>query len=267
MAYPARAAEHLRMAGWKRCQPSMRARLLALQLVQVAGAAVACPPAGAVPGHASFPPNAEALAFVRQLYELPQPPQLVGFITGGGTQLVPWLLGSPGASKSVLELQQPYSRYSLTHLLGYEPTRFCDAQVARDLADAAFTRARTLNKADSEAVAPSTSCVGLGCTAALRSEPIKRGKHRAFIAVRTSSGTHEFELTLAKGARSRALEDAVVSRAALLAIAHACDAALPDELDSTGFWRVEGDEADGLNGEGCKVSQEQMLYRFVPSNE
>jgi hypothetical protein len=40
--------------------------------------------------------------------------------------------------------------------------------------------------------------VGLGCTAALRSVPMKRGDHRCYIAVRTAKGVHSLALTLAK---------------------------------------------------------------------
>ena len=208
-----------------------------------------------------LPASSDALAFVRTLYEAPQAPQLVAFVTGGGTQLVPWLLATAGASRSVLDVQVPYSRHSLTELLGHEPAKFCSPQVASDLAAAAFERALKL----SEGGAKGLPIVGMGCTAALRSEPMKRGRHRAFIAVRTAMGTHELALTFAKGARSRILEDAVVSRVALLAIAHACKLPMPGGVlaDATPFWRLEGDDDQGL---GSAVVAEVLHHRFVASS-
>ena len=92
-----------------------------------------------------LPASSDALAFVRTLYEAPQAPQLVAFVTVGGTQLVPWLLATAGASRSVLDVQVPYSRHSLTELLGHEPAKFCSPQVASDLAAAAFERALKLS--------------------------------------------------------------------------------------------------------------------------
>ena len=86
----------------------------------------------------------------------------------------------------------------LVQLLGSEPKKYCAPSVAHDLAAAAFERARALREANGPAI-------GVGCTAALRSEPMKRGAHRCFVAVRTEGGTHELALTLAKGARSRQL--------------------------------------------------------------
>jgi hypothetical protein len=227
-----------------------------LQLLRAASTAGASVTTG-------LPASSDALAFVRTLYEAPQPPQLVAFVTGGGTQLVPWLLATAGASRSVLDVQVPYSRHSLAELLGHEPAKFCSPQVASDLAAAAFERALKLTA--SEGGAQGLPIVGMGCTAALRSEPMKRGRHRAFIAVRTATGTHELALTLAKGARSRILEDAVVSRVALLAIAHACKLPMPGGVlaDATPFWRLEGDDDQGL---GSAVVAEVLHHRFVASS-
>ena len=209
------------------------------------------------------PSPADALGLAKQLYDMPQPPKLVAYITGGGAQLAPWLLATPGASKSVLELQVPYSRHSLAQLLGSEPARFCSAEVARGLASEAFKRARELHDGDSAA-----ECfVGLGCTAALRSEPPKRGEHRCYLAVRTSAGMHEFTLALAKGWRSRLLEDAVVSRCALLAVAHASDLPTAPGPGDVDFWRLDADdepEAEAAAEGGVRlIADEQLEHRFI----
>ena len=71
---------------------------------------------------ASAETSASSLA--RAIYDLSTPPQVVVFATGGGVQLTTYLLGTPGASRSMLDVQLPYSRASLTQLLGAEPKRF-----------------------------------------------------------------------------------------------------------------------------------------------
>lgn len=126
-----------------------------------------------------------------------------------------WLLAVPGASSTVLEVNVPYSRSSLVELLGQvrlgccgdgaaaapahepswlldsasvathmqEPSQYCSPETALDLAKAAFQRAAALSSFG-------TSIIGLGATAALASEPPKRGDHRVYIAAHTCHGTH-----------------------------------------------------------------------------
>ena len=184
---------------------------------------------------------ADISSVAKAIYDLPTPPQVVLFATGGGIQASTYLLGTPGASRSVLDVQMPYSRSSLRQLLGgRDPHKYVSADVARDLAAAAFERARALRDVENAQSAPA---IGVGCTAALRSEPMKRGAHRCFVAVRTEAGTHEVALTLAKGARSRLLEDAVVSHVAVLALAKACGVGLSAE--QAGSWRLPPDNAEG----------------------
>ena len=194
-------------------------------------------------------------------------------------QIAPWLLATPGASRVVMDVQFPYSRKSLIELLGTEPSQYCSMDVARDLATAAFERACTLYEdEDSEAERSSgstfeSSCpktVGVGCTASLRSEPMKRGEHRCFLAVRTASGMHEISLTLAKGARSREVEDAVVSRLALLSLAHVCkvdDAPAPgDDPEADKFWQLVDDQlaqASSSSDFDCSEDCLEVAYRAL----
>ena len=118
----------------------------------------------------------EVTALVRKFHEQPHPPGLVLYLTGGCMQLVPMLLTVPGASRTVLELQVPYSQRSLRQLIDTEPAQYVSADVARQLARQAFLRAQELSgSADGAGVG---RCLGLGCTAALRSDPPKRGAHR-----------------------------------------------------------------------------------------
>lgn len=196
----------------------------------------------------------DTAVIARSIYDMAAPPQVVVFATGGGMQLASSLLTTPGSSRSVLDVQLPYSRASLVQILGREPAKYCSSGVAHDLAAAAFERAKALRETDGPAF-------GVGCTAALRSEPMKRGHHRCFVAVRTSGGTHEVTLTLAKGSRTRVTEDAVVSRVALVTLARACGLELTaEQLDS---WRLDPD-GDAPTGSGAQVALEKLEVSFTP---
>mmetsp|Transcript_48788 Transcript_48788/g.157049 ORF Transcript_48788/g.157049 Transcript_48788/m.157049 type:complete len:227 (+) Transcript_48788:24-704(+) len=177
---------------------------------------------------------ADALRLASSLYMLSSPPQLVALVTGGGAQLAPWLLATPGASNSILEFSVPYAKASLAAVLGHDPPQSVNAAVAESMAERAYERSVALGGGERS--------VGLGCTAALRSEPMRRGEHRCYIAVRSAAGVHCLALTLAKGARSREAEDAVVARAALATLARACGVDPPPLPGGGPFWKLASDD-------------------------
>src|SRR5271155_693836 len=88
-------------------------------------------------------------------------------VTGGGAGLAAWLLGVPGASRGVLEVQVPYHEESLVQFLGRRPESFCSTATVRLLARRAQERARGL--------VPGRRVAGVACTASLRSDRPKRG--------------------------------------------------------------------------------------------
>lgn len=136
-------------------------------------------------------------------------------VTGAGSQAVAWVLGVPGASRTVLEVLIPYGRRSLMEFLGYEPGQYVSAKTARALAARAYRRALVLREED-------VRVVGLGCTATIITDRPKRGEHRAYIAAQTAAGTTTYSLMLTKGLRDREGEEEVVSRLVLRALAEAC---------------------------------------------
>lgn len=170
-------------------------------------------------------------------------------ITGGGVRAPSVLLGTPGGSSSIVEVQVPYARGALAELLGSEPAQFCSQQTALDIARAAHRRARALVAAEAGLVTSSDSppegvdptvasdrhviqalsapCVGVGCTAALVSDRPKRGEHRAHVAACADDRTVLLDLTLAKDARSRWEEDELVSACVVAALARACEVDVP----------------------------------------
>ena len=48
-------------------------------------------------------------------------------VSGAGTQAVAWLLGVPGASRTILEALVPYGRESMNAFLGFEPDQSASA--------------------------------------------------------------------------------------------------------------------------------------------
>ena len=70
--------------------------------------------------------------------------KLVLTIAGAGIQAAKWLLDIPGASKTVLEIQIPYSDNSMSDVLGYMPEQFVSEQTGLDMARRAFERSLIL---------------------------------------------------------------------------------------------------------------------------
>ena len=61
----------------------------------------------------------EITALVQQIHDGPE--KAVFAVSGAGTNAVAWLLGVPGASRTVLEVLVPYARLSMAGFLGHEP--------------------------------------------------------------------------------------------------------------------------------------------------
>lgn len=155
------------------------------------------------------------------------PHQLVLVVAGAGHTALGNLLDVAGASRTLLEGLVPYSQASFDDFLTRPPAQYVAGATARLLAGRAFTRAQQLTLADKP-------LFGIACTAAIATDRLKRGDHRAHVARWQSDGVVEYELWLEKGARTRAEEEALVSRLILQAIAEGCDVAatLPAPLVS-----------------------------------
>jgi hypothetical protein len=143
------------------------------------------------------------------------PCRYVVAVTGGGTGAVAALLAVPGGSRTVLEALVPYHERALLDFLGRVPDQFCSADTARLMAERACARARWL--------APGEVVAGAGCTASLATDRPKRGDHRFHVVVHTGGQTLTRSLTLTKGARDRAGEEAVLDAVLLNALAEAFD--------------------------------------------
>ena len=160
---------------------------------------------------------------VRELHASPQ--KAVVAVAGAGARALSWLLGVPGASRTVLEAVAPYSSAALSDFIGAAPAQFVSPRTARDMAAAAYRRAVRLR----DGRAP---VVGVGCTATIATDRPKRGQHRCHVTAWHAAGYATYSLQFVKGLRDRAGEDEAVSRLLLRALADACGlrSCLPLEL-------------------------------------
>ena len=136
-------------------------------------------------------------------------------VAGGGSGVIPRLLTSPGASRTVLEAQVPYGRRALTELLGEAPASRCSAETSRELAQAVYRRALGLRET------PQTPVLGLGATAALVTDRERKGSHRVHVAVADGFQSWESTVRLRKNARTRADEEAIAEHVILRTLAEA----------------------------------------------
>ncbi len=150
------------------------------------------------------------------------PHKAVVAVSGAGTQAVAWLLGVAGASRTILEALVPYGRESMNSFLGFEPEQSASAQTARDMARAAYRKAKSQLEDDSPPV-------GLACAATIATDRPKRGEHRAYVSAWDQHGNTLYSLNLNKGLRDRAGEEELVSR--LLVHALALLSGLESDLD------------------------------------
>ena len=143
------------------------------------------------------------------------PHRAVLAVAGAGSRALAWLLGRPGASRTVLEAVVPYGPKSMMDFLGFEPAQAVSRDIARVMAKAAYRRAQCLSESD----AP---LVGLACTAALTTDRSRRGQNRCHVAAWDDAGWTAYDLLLEKGRRDREAEEEIASRLVLLALAAAC---------------------------------------------
>ena len=97
--------------------------------------------------------------------------------TGGGVELLTWLLNHPGASGCMLEARVPYHHRALREYLQAPGPHGSNQRTARNMAIRAFSRGCRFSEAEA-------TTMGLGCSAALATNRVRRGEDRAFVALR-----------------------------------------------------------------------------------
>ena len=166
--------------------------------------------------------DADIQYVIRQIHA--SPAQAVVVVTGGGAQLVSWLLTVPGASRTALEVLVPYSERALADFLGERPHQVASVETAETMSRQAYRRAMELADSDGPVV-------GIGCTAAVATDRAKRGAHRVHVARCTAHSVVTYSLEFTKGLRDRVGEDTIASLLVVQALAEAAgvpmDVAIP----------------------------------------
>lgn len=158
----------------------------------------------------------DVTALIRRLHGSPVMAALA--VTGAGSEALAWLLAVPGASRTVLEAVVPYSAGSMIELLGWEPAQAVSQETARAMAAAAYVRARRFRPGSG------SPTLGVACTATIATDRVKRGQHRAHVAVWDGEQVRTWSVVLAKGLRDRGGEERLVSRLVIHALAEAANA-------------------------------------------
>jgi hypothetical protein len=166
------------------------------------------------------------------------PTRLVYEFAGAGVSALALLHAVGGSSRTLLEATDRYAERSLAEGVGAPLETAVAADVAVALAVRARARARHLAGSDE-------SVAGIGVTATIATDRVKRGEHRAWAAAADALGVRVSGLTLRKGARSRENEERLVGRLALRLMAEAKGVLRELKLDL-----LEGEvlEADFLPG-------------------
>ncbi|MBX3143119.1 MAG: hypothetical protein KF813_05135 [Trueperaceae bacterium] len=145
------------------------------------------------------------------------PHKVVLAFAGAGAGAVSWLHSVGGSSRTVLSALDVYAPKSMIELVGFEPSNYTVPRVARAMATGCLRIARRqLDDGSSDPI------VGVGSSATIATDRLKRGEHRVAIAVRDTLGIVDYFVVMEKGARDRAGEEDLVSIAILRAIADAC---------------------------------------------
>lgn len=139
------------------------------------------------------------------------PTMLVAAVAGGGNALITDLLDVGGASRTVLEIVVPYAPPSMAEFTGVMSVGrgVVSPEQAEAMAQAALDRATAL------APAIDVPLVGLGITAALATDRVRRGHDRAHLCLATHGDVVHESVEFDRGALDRRGQDRVVADAAL----------------------------------------------------
>ena len=140
-------------------------------------------------------------------------------VTGAGVQAISDLFAEPGTSRTILEAQVPYARRALDEFVGVQAEQHVSAEEATLIARAAQKRAEHL--ADARKDDDDQLLFGVGCTAAVATDRVRRGEDRAHVAWTDGTRFGGVSIWFDKSVRTRADEDAVISAIVMNSIAQA----------------------------------------------
>jgi len=135
-------------------------------------------------------------------------------VTGAGISAISALFAQPGASRTILEVQVPYTQKALDEFVGTQADQHVSKSEAILIAESALNRARHL--------APDNlkqSLFGVGCTAAIATDRIRKGEDRAHIAWSDGVQTGGISVWFDKETRTRTDEEQIVAAMVMNSIA------------------------------------------------
>ncbi|WP_164100669.1 nucleotidyl transferase family protein [Candidatus Laterigemmans baculatus] len=127
-------------------------------------------------------------------------------VTGGGSRVIPLLLARSGASRVVLEASVPYHPAALAEYVGGPVEGACSEATALRLAVAAYQRGRRFTEGEN-----SGAVAGVGCTAALATDRVRRGRDRAFVAVHAGARSLTLAADFGRAESDRGAEETWVA--------------------------------------------------------
>lgn len=131
--------------------------------------------------------------------------QMVISVTGAGSDVINWLLSVPGASKTLLEANIPYSESSQKSFLNKpEILKSVSKDHANNLAKESYRRASQLRESD-------IPVIGVGCTAAISTNRNRKGENQAFITIWGDKTLNTIQLLLDKSKSDRAKDEKKIS--------------------------------------------------------
>ncbi|MCG8348522.1 MAG: hypothetical protein MI924_12190 [Chloroflexales bacterium] len=152
------------------------------------------------------------------------PHRLVLEFAGAGSLALWWLHSVAGSSRTIIEASDRYAPAALVDRLGFEPVAFVSVETAVAMARQAAIRAAALQiSAD--------PILGVGCTATIATDRVKRGAHRGVVAVQSAYEARSYAITLTKGLRDRVGEETLIGQLLIRAIARACMLEVSTPLD------------------------------------
>ncbi len=140
-------------------------------------------------------------------------------VTGAGIRAISDLFSQPGTSRTILEAQVPYARKALDDFVGFQADQHVSSEEAMLIAEAALKRARHLVDDKGAGDDPEEQLFGVGCTAAIATDRIRRGEDRAHVAWTDGTRSGGTSIWFDKSARTREQEDVIVSAIVLNSIA------------------------------------------------
>ena len=150
------------------------------------------------------------------------PYKLTFVSSGGGTNALSTLLKVPGASNTILESYVPYSKESMNKFLNKIPDHYCSLDTCLSMGANAYKKSKEISNNTK-----SKYLMGVSVTANLATTYQKKGDHKFFIVIQTSSFTKYLECFLKKGKRSRQDEEKLITECVISLIAGTCGLDFP----------------------------------------